>query len=278
MKSIFKIILLTVNCLLLTVLPSCDTIIDLEDSPKGNISLTTDWSNRTSGIECPTDYTVTINNQTLKFTEVTNLLPELSAGTYPVHIYNEPAEVTINGTTATVTTAGNNVNPHPGWLFTAITEAVYTDFKVETITGIMQQQVRQLTIELTVKEGDPMRIAQTEASLSGIANAMDFKANTHTGTNLNVIPLFTRNGDKLTATVRLLGLTSETQMLTLKLKFSDGREQIIEKSLSDRLSNFNTDKYKPLKLEANLNTPVESGFGATITGWKVVEDGSGIAW
>lgn len=257
---------------------SCNTIVDLEDPPKGLITLTTDWSNRTSGIEQPAECKVVIDNQALKFMEVTNILPELSAGTYPIHIYNESENITINGTTATVATTGNNVHPAPGWLFTAITEAVYADFKVETITAVMQQQVRQLTIELTIKEGDPARIASTEATLSGIANGVDFKTNVHTGASLSVVPVFTRKGDKLTATIRLFGLTNESQKLILKLKFTDGKVQTIENDLSDKLSNFNTEKYKPLKLEANLNTPVKAGFEATITGWKVVEESSGIAW
>lgn len=71
-----KILLL----IMITILASCDTIVDLEDPLKGNITLTTDWSIRTEGIPQPASYKVIINNQTLEYTQATNLLPELPAG------------------------------------------------------------------------------------------------------------------------------------------------------------------------------------------------------
>jgi len=273
--KLFKLFLLLVIAI---VIISCDTIVDLEDPLKGNITLVTDWSNRSEGIEQPANYTVIIDGQTLNFTKTSNLLPELNAGIYPIHIYNTPEKIAINVTKATVTTTDNMVDPQPGWLFTAITQVEYADFKVETATAVMQQQVRQLTFDFTVKEGDPARIASVEATLSGVANSIDFKTGNYTGNNLSVAPVFTRNGNKLTAIVRLLGLSNQTQKLTLTLTFADGKEQTIENDLSSQLAGFNTGKNKPLKLEADLNTPVEAGFEATITGWKVVDGSSGIAW
>ncbi|MFV0537511.1 MAG: hypothetical protein ACK5M3_09065, partial [Dysgonomonas sp.] len=101
---------------------SC-TRVDLEEPLKGKMTLVTDWSKRTTGIEQPASYTVTINNQTLTLYNNSNLLPELAAGTYPIYIYNSPDRISITGTTATVATTGDLVNPLPGWLFTATTEA-----------------------------------------------------------------------------------------------------------------------------------------------------------
>ncbi|HMM03491.1 MULTISPECIES: FimB/Mfa2 family fimbrial subunit [unclassified Dysgonomonas] len=274
--NINKLLLFTANCLLLSVI-SC-TRVDLEDPLKGKMTLVTDWSKRTSGIEQPASYMVIINNQTLNYTQATNILPELEAGNYPIYIYNSPDRISITGTTAAVTMTGNLVDPLPGWLFTATTEARYADFKEETITVQMRQQVRQLTIELTVTEGDPKRIASTSATLTGIANSLDYEINMHSGTNLSIAPSFTRDGNKLTATVRLLGMANETKKLILDITFTDGETQHIESDVSAQLVNFNQNKHVPLTISGNLNTPEESGFAATITGWKVTGSSSGVAW
>lgn len=268
---------ITLLLLLVLIIISC-TRVDLEDPLKGKMTLVTDWSKRTTGIEQPASYTVIINNQTLNYTQTTNLLPELETGTYPIWIYNTPEKVTVSGTSATVTTTGNSVDPLPGYLFTATTEARYADFKEETITAVMQQHVRQLTIELTVTEGDPERIESSVATLMGIANSLDYESNIHSGTNLSIAPSFTRDGNKLTATVRLLGMANEVKKLILDITFIDGRIQHIESDVSAQLVNFNLDKHVPLTISGNLNTPVESGFAATITGWKVTGSSSGVAW
>lgn len=277
MKTPIKTVLLTVKCLLLIILSSC-TIVELEEPLKGNITLVTDWSKRTAGIEQPASYLVVMAGQTINCTEASTCLPEFNAGTYPIHIYNSCDKITINGNTATVASNNNMVETNPGWLFTAVTEAVYADFKVETIIAVMQQQVRQLTIELTVAEGDPEHIASTAATLTGIANSLDFRSNVHSGTNLSVAPVFVRNGNKLTATVHLLGTTPELQNLTLDIAFTDGRTQRIESEVSSMLANFNTNKHLPVNISANLNTPAEAGFAATITGWISGGNGSGTAW
>ncbi|MGC3978601.1 MAG: hypothetical protein QM751_10445 [Paludibacteraceae bacterium] len=156
-----KILLL----LAIAAMTSC-TIVDLEEPLKGNITLVTDWSKCTSGIEQPTSYSVIVNNQMLNYTQATNLLPELTAGNYSIHIYNTPEKISIVGTTTSVATANHQVDPLPGWLFTATTQAIYADFKVETITAVMQQQVRQLTITLKPEGGTIGRIASISAILS----------------------------------------------------------------------------------------------------------------
>lgn len=274
--NISKLLLFTVSCLLLTVI-SC-TRVDLENPLKGKMTLVTDWSKHTTGVEQPASYTVILNNQTLTYAQATNLLPEQEAGNYPIYIYNTPDKISIAGTTATVATTGNVVDPLPGWLFTATTEARYADFKEETITAVMQQQIKQLTIELTVTEGDPERIASTAATLTGIANSLDFKTNTHSGANLSVAPVFTRNGNKLSATVRLLGMANEPKKFILDITFTDGRTQHIESEVSAQLVNFNRDKHVPLTISGNLNTPIEAGMQATINGWTNTTNGSGTAW
>lgn len=243
------------------------------------VTLTTDWSNRTAGIEIPASYWVELNNQTLTFGKATNPLPELEAGTYPLLVYNKADKITISAGTATVETQNQTtVYPTPGSFFSLAQDIVYEVGKEKQVTALMQQQVRQLVIHLTVKEGNPERIATTSATLTGIANSLNLKTNAHSGTNLSVIPIFTRNGDKLTSTVYLLGTTTEPQVLILDITFTDGSTQRIESEVSSMMSNFNTNKHIPLSISANLNTPIALGLEATITSWRAQQDSNGTAW
>lgn len=249
-------------------------------APVAKITLITDWSNRTSGIEIPASYCVELNNQTLTFGEATNPLPQLEAGTYPLLVYTKADKITISAGTATVETQNQTtVYPTPGSFFSLAQDIVYEAGKEKQVTALMQQQVRQLVIQLTVKEGNPERIATTSATLTGIANSLNLTTNAHSGTNLSVIPLFTRNGDKLTSTVYLLGTTTEPQVLILDITFTDGSTQRIESEVSSMMPNFNTNKHVPLSISANLNTPIDSRFEATITGWSAAQqDSDGTAW
>lgn len=268
--NINKLLLFTANCLLLTVI-SC-TRVDLEDPLKGKMTLVTDWSKRTTGIEQPASYTVTIDNQTLTLYNNSNLLPELAAGTYPIYIYNSPDKISIAGTTATVATTGNLVDPLPGWLFTATTEARYADFKEETITVQMRQQVRQLTITLKPTGGTIDKISSITASLSGVAGAWDFKENKPTGNSVSVPLNFTKKEDGAwQITVRLLGITGSQQRLTGTVSFEGGSpaDITLDSGLSAIIAKFNEDKITPLSLQGEMKeTPTEFGFTSVITSWE----------
>lgn len=268
--NINKLLLFTANCLLLTVM-SC-TRVDLEDPLKGKMTLVTDWSKRTTGVEQPASYTVILNNQTLTYSQATNLLPELEAGNYPIHIYNTPDKISVTGTTATVATTGNVVDPLPGWLFTATTAARYADFKEETITVQMRQQVRQLAITLKPTEGTIDKISNITASMSGIAGAWDFKENKPTG-NLVSVPLhFTKKEDgSWQIAVRLLGITGSQQRLTGTVSFEgvSPADINLDSDLSAIIAKFNTDKITPLLLQGEMKeTPTEFGFTSIITSWE----------
>lgn len=274
MKQIFKIIsskLLLWGLGGLLLLSSC-TRVDLEDPLKGKMTLVTDWSKRTSGIEQSASYMVIINNQTLNYTQATNILPELEAGNYPIYIYNSPDKISITGTTATIATTGNWVDPLPGWLFTATTEARYADFKEETITVQMRQQIRQLTITLKPTGGTIDKISSITASLSGVAGAWDFKENKPTGNSVSVPLHFTKKEDGTwLIVVRLLGITGSQQRLTGTVSFEGGSpaDIALDSDLSAVIALFNKDKITPLLLQGEMKeTPTEFGFTSVITSWE----------
>lgn len=240
------------------------------------VTLTTDWSNRAEDVDIPSSYQVELNNQSFTFSDAVNSLPELEAGIYPLWVYNPADKITIAGGTATVTTQNNIADPLPGWFFSAVQDITYEAGKEKQVTAVMQQQIRQLTIQLTVKESDPAKIAQLEATLTGIANTLDMRTNTHEGNGISVVPSFTSDGGKITSHIRLLGVTG-TQTLTLTLTFTDGKSEVIETDLTAKLNGFNTNKYMPLILTADINIPVGTDFQATITGWETTEE-NGEAW
>lgn len=266
---------------LAAVLSSC-TLVDLEDPLKGQVTLATDWSHRSPGVEIPGSYTVAINNQTLEFTGTTNLLPALEAGVYPVHVYTVPEKISVSGTTATVTSIGNAVDPLPGWLFTAVTEASYANFGKETITAVMEQQMRALAIVLKPEGGTVERIGGITATLSGVAGAWDFNENQPVGNAMEVPLRFTKQGDGTwQATVRLLGITGTGQTLSGTIAFTDGApaDMTLESDLSALLAGFNADKRIPLSLQGEMEkTTSEAGLSATINKWISTPGSSGTAW
>lgn len=239
---------------------------DLVDPPK--VVLNMDWSNRTEGVDIPSKYKVIIDGQTITYGETSNVLPQLIAGTYPVSIYNPADKITVNGNVATIATSGNIVNASPEWLFYSDLNITYENDKEITVTAVMQQQIHLLNIELDITEGNPNDIQLVTASLSGVANSMNMKNKTHTGTGLKVIPAFTRTRDKLVASVRLIGLTSETQNLTLDIIYNDGTKQQIISNISTQLTDFNAEKHKPVTLKGNTKIWSRVGFDTVIIEWK----------
>lgn len=268
------------------ILAGCDVndpIYETSHPEHGKITLTTDWARRTEGIVIPSSYTVKIGDHTTDFSGVTNEHSNLFApGTYRLNIYHAADKITVNGTTAsvaTITRATTEVDPMPGWLHTAAMNVTIEKGKEHQITVAMKQEVCQLNIELTVTEGDPARISGITGTLAGVAGAWNFDTDTPVGDAVSVSPAFTQTGSKITAQMRLLGIVpSATQNLTLMMIFFDGSTQTITKDLSGLLSDFNTDQHIAVKITADIQTPIEAGFAATITGWKVKESSSGVAW
>ena len=87
------------------------------------------------------------------------------------------------------------------------------------LTAAMHQQVRQLTLVIEPTGDAADRIESIEGSLSGAAGTLDFATGTY-GATSDVALHFTRitegsDAGKWIATVRLLGITGNTQTLTV---------------------------------------------------------------
>lgn len=292
MKNSIKHSLIAAAALLL--LAGCDPKDPIYNTPypeKGALTLTTDWSNIGEGLTAPGTYTVAADGYSATLSGTVNLLDHLFApGKYSIFAYNAAEHITVSGSTATVATTTGNVDgaglfiqDTPGWLFTSVTDAVIEADKDHTLTAVMQQQVRELTLIIEPTGGSTDRIERIEGYLTGAAASLNFADGTH-ATPSNVEVQFAQiadgtNAGKWSATVRLLGVADGQQKLSGQILFADGNPAAVnlDSDLSTDLATFNADKRKPLTLGGKVvETPTEAGFGATITDWIPVT-GSGTA-
>ena len=287
-NSIYKTSLLATALLLAATSCVKDELHDTPHPDTGKITVTADWSDRGDGVDIPAEWRVTMGDYTGTETGETHAPDYLfKPGNYTLAAYNTPKDITISGTTATVAPeTGNNAGTYitgtPGWLFTSVQEVTVEADTDYDLTAAMHQQVRQLTLVIEPTGDAADRIESIEGSLSGVAGTLDFATGTY-GAASDVALHFTRiteGGDagKWTATVRLLGVTGSTQILTATLTYSNGNPQPteLESDLTEALADFNADKTVPLTLGGTIaETPTEAGVEAGITDWEKI-DGGGV--
>ncbi len=260
---------------------------ELHDTPHpdyGKITVTADWSDRGEGVDIPAEWTVTMGDYTGTETGATHSPDYLfKPGGYTLAAYNTPEGITISGTTATVAAAdGGCIVNTPGWLFTSVQEVAIEADSDYSLTAVMRQQVRQLTLMIEPTGDAAKRIESIEGTLSGAAGTLDFATGTY-GTPSEVELHFTKitkgdNAGKWMATVRLLGIAGDLQRLTATLTYTDGNPQptSLNSDLTTALDGFNDGKTAPLTLGGTIaETPGEAGFTGEITDWETV-DGGGV--
>ena len=262
---------------------------ELHDTPHpdyGKITVTADWSDRGEGVDIPAEWTVTMGDYTGTETGATHSPDYLfNPGNYTLAVYNPADDIMVSGTTAAVVQeAGNGayISNTPGWLFTSVQEVAIEADTDYSLTAVMRQQVRQLTLMIEPTGDAAERIESIVGTLSGAAGTLDFATGTHS-TPSEVELHFTKitDGDdagKWTATVRLLGIAGNLQRLTATLTYTDGNPQptALESDLTTALDGFNDGKTAPLTLGGTIaETPGEAGFTGEITDWETV-DGGGV--
>ena len=232
-------------------------------------------------VDCPQgaeedDYTVEVDDEPLG--EGNTASAPLIPGEHTVLVYNTPEGFTVTDGIAYVERVDGTrakidlIDPLPETLYSGTkTVTVVADDTLHLDLSVAQR-TRDLRLELTVTEGNPERIAAITGTLSGVAGAYDLRNETIYGEAVSTAPVFTRNGDKIEADLRLLGTMGEAQVLTLTLTFTDGQTQTTESDLTEALAAFN-DGTEPVMLTSGLRTPIEAGFSASITDWDVADGG-----
>ena len=268
------------------LLSSCvkDTLYDTPHPDTGKVTVTADWTDRGEGVDIPASWHIVMGDYTGTETGATHSPDYLfNPGSYTLAAYNIPEGITVSGTTAAVAAAdGGFIVNTPGWLFTSVQEAEIEADTDYSLTAVMHQQVRQLTLVIEPAGDAADRIESIEGTLSGAAGTLDFATGTH-GTPSEVELHFTKitEGDdagKWMATVRLLGIAGDAQRLTATLTYTDGNPQptSLNSDLTSALNGFNDGKTAPLTLGGTIaETPGEAGFTGEITDWETV-DGGGV--
>lgn len=284
MKTTTRYTTTILSLALLLTLGGCvkDELHDTPHPDTGKVTVTADWSDRGEGVDIPAEWTVTMGGYTGTETGATHSPDYLfNPGSYTLAVYNPADGITVSGMTAAVAAAdGGCIVNTPGWLFTSVQEVEIEADTDYSLTAVMHQQVRELTLVIEPTGDAAERIESIEGTLSGAAGTLDFATGTH-GTPSEVKLHFTKitEGDdvgKWMATVRLLGIAGNSQRLTATLTYTDGNPQptSLNSDLTSALNGFNDDKTTPLTLGGTLaETPDEAGFTGEITGWETVDSG-----
>lgn len=271
---------------LLLTLGGCvkDELHDTPHPDTGKITVTADWTDRGEGVNIPASWHIVMGDYTGTETGATHSPDYLfNPGNYTLAAYNIPEGITVSGTTAAVAAAdGSFIVNTPGWLFTFVQEVAIEADTDYSLTAVMRQRVRELTLVIEPAGDAADRIETIEGTLSGAAGTLDFATGTH-GTPSEVELRFTKitdgdNAGKWMATVRLLGIAGDAQRLTATLTYADGNPQptSLNSDLTTALDGFNDGKTTPLTLGGTIaETPGEAGFTGEITDWETV-DGGGV--
>ena len=284
MKTTTRYTTTILSLALLLTLGGCvkDELHDTPHPDTGKVTVTANWADRGEGVDIPAEWTLTMGDYTGTETGATHSSDHLfSPGNYTLAAYNIPEGITVSGTTAAVAAAdGGCIVNTPGWLFTSVQEVEIEADTDYSLTAVMQQQVRELTLMIEPAGDAADRIESIGGTLSGAAGTLDFATGTH-GTPSEVELHFTKitEGDdagKWMATVRLLGIAGDAQRLTATLTYTDGNPQptSLNSDLTSALNGFNEDKTTPLTLGGTVvETPGEAGFTGEITDWEEVDGG-----
>jgi len=232
------------------------------------VSLITDWTERGKNIDIPENYTVKIGEFVTILSGTNNPINNLfQAGKYVINIWNTTGNITISDMIATAGYANGEL----GWFFTGRKEVMIEIDREHSIIVFMQQQVRQLTFELEIADNVQYRFTSVSATLTGVAGTLNIDDGMHGAPT--IVPLTfaeNLNNRKWSATVRLLGITGNSQILTLTMNHADSNpsSETVTSDLSSQLASFNEDKKTPLTLSARIEgTQTGTELIANISDW-----------
>lgn len=257
-----------------------DELFDTPHPGKGRITVTADWSARGEGIATPESWNLSMGDYHGTETAATHAPEHLfEPGSYSLVAWNPATDISVSGTTASVTsTADGCISGDPGWLFTSVQEVTIEADRDHAFTAAMQQQVRQLTLTIRFTGDAAERVEGISGRLSGVAGTMDFASDTY-GAPSSVALNFTKitqgeNAGAWTATVRLLGITGESQQLTGGITYAGDNlpSTPIASDMTALLAGLNDNNTAPLSLACDLETPTQAGVTAIIIDWEVQEE------
>ena len=221
-------------------------------------------------------------------------LPEAS---YSLIAWHEASGLTFDGTRFRLSTLPDGTLAEPAPLCAAAITFCAIAGQENRPPLKMQPHTRLHKLTLNISQGTPELLTDVTATLTGCAATREIGGGekltrgedcelmkteedkltrtAETGDVGSIRPVFTRNGNTLSATHRLLGIAPAVrQQLTLTLHYAEGEPQTQVYDLTSFLSGFN--RFSPdtadevftltgdLRLQQSLESP---GISGTITGW-----------
>lgn len=242
---------------------------------KGQVTLITEWDNRSEGVDIPSEHIAVVGGFWGKLSGTTNMLDHnFNPGDHNVNVFNIPENMMLDKLTAVVKHDGKGIDPMPGFLFTWTGEVLgLEDEENRTIVAPMIQQVGVLTYELIMEDGSPVGeyVSAVSAKLDGVARAIDIETGdlslpSYFKPEFNMTP----DGVKYTAESRMLGTIGNSQMLELELTLAGSEEiQVLSKDIASILDGFNDDKLGSYHIIIKI-TGVD-GLTGVITGWIIMD-------
>ena len=227
------------------------------------LHIVADWSDALSEADIPTTYHVFIGDTAIKADALYNIMytDSTSAEPYEIIAYNEPNDVVISGNDAVISTDEDGLLAAlPGYLF-----AGDTTVSVEAgDTALVSLQMRRLLspITLTLNFTDTAKVADVEATLTGLIASIHLPDGTPTGDNalrstggstarMAYEALPEDKGIRLL--LRTFGIVREAQqLLKVTITLADGRVLTFESDLTGLLDDFA--HLAPIALENKLDT------------------------
>lgn len=274
-KTIYIMVATAIAALSLT---SCikDTLYHTPHPDKGCVMVSADFSARSASADAPAEYMLrcgTATPYTMPSAKEANYPEFLLPANYTFTAWNRCAKMSeADGTISVERNASGEIEPMPGYLFTARHEAEVIKDDTLRIALPMAQRTRDVQFELTVTEGNPELIASVGGTLSGIAAAFSLAEQNVAGNAATTRIAFVREGDKIKAAARLLGVIGTAQSLELEVRFTD-RADIHRATvdLSAALARFDDDMTTTRMITGDLATPIGMDLTATITDWKNIK-------
>ena len=227
------------------------------------LHIVADWSDALSEADIPTTYHVFIGDTAIKADALYNIMYTDSTSVEPYEIiaYNEPNDVVISGNDAVISMGEDGLLAAlPDYLF-----AGDTTVSVEAgDTALVSLRMRRLLspITLTLNFTDTAKVADVEATLTGLIASIHLPDGTPTGDNtlrstggstarMAYEALPEDKGIRLL--LRTFGIVKEaSQILKVTITLADGRVLTFESDLTGLLDDFA--HLAPIALENKLDT------------------------
>lgn len=261
-------------------LTSCvkDDLYDTSHPTLGAIEVITTWE-AIDPASLPSGYLLSLDDIEQEVTGDRNIFKTLvRPGEYEILAHHRPEGFDCSGNIVSVKEHDGYIISAPDHFFSGKSRVTVACDDTTGVTVPMRRHTRDLHIELAVSGGDPSCIESVGCTLQGIAHRFshssqmieNHKAETH-------FPLY-RNGAKLTADLRLLGIVGDNQRLNLEIRFSDRpKTQVIEVDISKAMAPFNDKMTTGYEIKGTLSIATGMAVIATITGWNDIEGDSSIA-